>query len=325
MLDAMRHAEMGDDMMQADPTVNKLEALAAERVGMEAALFVPSGTMGNLVSLMVHGRPGDMVFHGEKSHVTNYEAGGLSGIASLMPYALPDDNGYIKPEDLIAAIHPEDVHLPRPTILCIENTHNLTGGRITPIDHHAKLCATARDLGLKVHLDGARIFNASVASGTPVSDYAAHVDSLTFCLSKGLSCPIGSIVAGSAEFVHEARRCRKRLGGAMRQAGCIAAAGIVALETMVDRLAKDHANARLLAKGLSALPGFRVDMDAVETNMVYVDIADTGMKSDILAARLKDGGVLVSAMSPFIRLVLHRHIDTAAVKEALERIKAALT
>jgi len=224
-------------------------------------------------------------------------------------------------DEVAAAIRKPNVHYPTPRVLCLENTHNRSGGRVVPLDLHRRLCGVAHERGLKVHLDGARIFNAQVAAGIPASEWARDADSVVFCLSKGLSCPLGSVVVGDAEFIERARHSRKRIGGGMRQAGIIAACGIVALESMIDRLAEDHANAKLLAQGLSEVPGLRVDLDKVETNMVYVDHSATGLSTDEVLARVKSAGVLASGSPPKrVRLVTHRHIDRPAIAEAVKRI-----
>jgi len=326
MYDAMRTAELGDDVFGEDPTVNKLETLAAKLIGKPAAMLVASGTMGNLISLMTHAERGDEVIIDPESHIFYYEAGGLSAVAGLMPMPVKSHNGLIDPNDVADSIRAKDLHFPNPKLLCLENTHNRSGGRVVPLDLHRKLCQTARNNGLKVHLDGARIFNAAIAAKIPASAYAAEVDSIMFCLSKGLCCPIGSIVAGSTDFIEKARRNRKRIGGGMRQAGFIAAAGIVGLETMFDRLAEDHANAKLLAEGLSQIPGLSVNPAEVETNMVFTDHTKTGLTTDEIVERFKTAGVLVSTRPPtHFRMVLTRHHDRSLVEEAVRRIRNSLT
>ncbi len=326
MLEAMRAAPLGDDIFGEDPTVNRLEAMAARMFGKEAAMLVISGTMGNLASLMTHGGPGDEVIIDPESHIFCYECGGFASVAGLMPMPVRSHNGLLDPEEVAAAIRKPNIHFPRPRLLCLENTHNRSGGRVIPLDLHKRLCAVAREHGLSVHLDGARIFNASVASGVPASAYAEDADSIMFCLSKGLSCPLGSMVVGSAEFIDRARRSRKRIGGGMRQAGVIAAAGIVALEKMIDRLADDHANAKILARGISDIPGYRVDVEAVETNMVYVDHSGSGLANDEVIARLKSTGVLANPSPPNrVRFVVTRHHDRETVAEVVKRVRSAWT
>jgi len=325
MLEAMHTAPLGDDTYDEDPTVQRFERLAAERMGKEAALLVISGTMGNLVSLMAHAGPGDEVILDPDSHIFYYEAGALAGVAGLMPMPVAGHDGMLDPDEVAAAVRKKNLHYPRPRLFCLENTHNRSGGRVTPLELHRRLCRVARQHGLAVHLDGARIFNAAIAAGVPPAAYTEDVDSVMFCLSKGLSCPLGSVVAGSREFIERADRARKRVGGGMRQAGVIAAAGIVALETMVERLAEDHANAKLLARGIGEIPGLRVDLRTVETNMVYVDHVGTGKSTDELLALLKRAGVLASGRPPRqVRLVTNRHHDQAAVEDALRRIRRAV-
>ncbi|MEX1368500.1 MAG: GntG family PLP-dependent aldolase [Nannocystaceae bacterium] len=325
MLEAIASASLGDDTYDEDPTVARLEALAAERLGTEAALLVLSGHMGNLIALMVHAKPGDEVFLDQDSHIFYYEVGSLASVAGLMPWPLRSTGGQLDPEQLRASIRERDIHYPRASLLCLENTHNRAGGRVVPVARHRELCRVAHEHGLRVHLDGARIFNAAIAAGVPVTEYTRDVDSLMLCLTKGLSCPLGSVLAGSREFVQQAEQVRRRLGGGMRQAGVIAAPGIVALESMVDRLADDHRHARRLAEGIAGIPGLAVDLPAVETNMVYVDHEGSGLSTEALLARLRDAGVIASGRPPTkLRLVTHRHHDETTIDEALERIRRAM-
>ena len=325
MLEAIRRAPLGDDVFGEDPTVRKLEDMAASRLGKEAGLLVVSGTMGNLVSLMAHSSRGDEVIVDLDSHIFYHEVGSIAAIAGLMPMPVRNHDGMLDPDEVAAAIRKPNIHYPQPRILCLENTHNRSGGRIIPLDLHKKLCDIAHERGLKVHLDGARIFNAEVATGIPASEWAKDADSVMFCLSKGLSCPIGSLVVGDSEFIAKARRYRKQIGGGMRQAGIIAACGIVALETMVDRLAEDHANAKHLAQALAEFKCFRVDVNKVETNMVYVDHSPTNLSTEEVLLRLEKQGVLASGSPPNrIRFVTHRHIERSMIKEAVSRIKRAM-
>jgi len=325
MLEAMREAQLGDETYGEDPTVRKLEAMSAERFGKEAALLVVSGTMGNLVSLMAHTRPGDEVVLDSESHIFYYEGGGLANVAGLMPMPVPSRRGLMAADDLRASIRGKDVHFPAPRLLCLENTHNRGGGTVTPLPLHRELCRVARDHGLSIHLDGARIFNAALAAGVSVREYAETVDSVMFCLTKGLSCPLGSVVVGSSEFIAHANRARRRLGGGMRQAGIIAAAGIVALEQMVDRLVEDHAHARLLADGIAHIRGLRVDVQAVETNMVYVDHTPSGLDTEEILRRFLRKGIVAEGRPPgHIRFVTNRHHDPRTVAEALQRIWLAM-
>lgn len=326
MLAAIATATLGDDTYDEDPTVARLEALAAARLGTEAALLVLSGHMGNLVALMVHAGPGHEVILDRDSHVFYYEVGSLASVAGLMPWPLASVAGCLDPDEVAAAIRGRDLHYPRARVLCLENTHNRSGGRVVPVDRHRALCRVAKERGLAVHLDGARIFNAAIAAGVPVTEYTKDVDSVMVCLTKGLSCPLGSILAGSRAFVQRAKEVRRRIGGGMRQAGVIAAPGIVALETMVERLAEDHANARRLAEGLAGVPGLAVELAAVETNMVNVDHRGTGWSTDEVLARLAAGGVIASGRPPHhVRLVTNRHHDAGVIDEAVERIRSALT
>jgi threonine aldolase len=326
MFRAMASAPLGDDIHDTDPTVHRLEALAAERMGKEAAILTISGNMANLIALMCHGVPGDEVLIDPESHIYYYESGSMASVAGLMPMPVRSDRGLIDPDDVAAAIRERDVHYPTPCLLCLENTHNRGGGRVVPLDRHRALCRAAHEHGLAVHLDGARIFNAAIAAGVPVTEYARDVDSVMFCLSKGLSCPLGSVLCGSRQLIAKADRARKRLGGGMRQAGIIAAAGIVALETMVDRLADDHANARRLATLLADVPGLHIDPAEVETNMMYVDHRPSGLSTAQVVALLERHGVLVSDRPPtHIRLVTHRHHDAAVIEEVAKRIRKAMT
>ena len=325
MLEAIATAELGDDTYDEDPTVHRLEAMAAERVGTEAALLVPSGHMGNLIALMVHASPGDEVIVDRDSHIHCYEGGSLASVAGLMPCVLSSVDGRLDPDEVAESVRERDVHYARPRLLCLENTHNRSGGRVVPLSHQRALCRVARDKGLSIHLDGARIFNAAIAAGVAPADLVQDVDSVMFCLSKGLSCPIGSLLCGTAAFIEQADHVRRRLGGGLRQAGVIAAPGIVALETMVDRLAEDHARARRLAEGLGALPGWQVDLDSVQTNMVNADHQPSGMGTGAVLSALAARGVIASGRPPHrVRFVTNRHHDDAAIDEALRRIAGAL-
>ncbi|MBV9082904.1 MAG: aminotransferase class I/II-fold pyridoxal phosphate-dependent enzyme [Acidobacteriaceae bacterium] len=325
MLDAISSAPLGDDTYDEDPTVRKFEAMAAAMLGKEAAMLTISGHMGNLSSLMAHAHPGDEVLLDPESHIFYYEAGSLANIAGLMPMPVRAQAGIIDPDDLKASIRSRNLHYPVPRLVCLENTHNRSGGRAIPLDIHNSLCQVAHEHGVSVHLDGARIFNAAVRHAVPASAYAAEVDSVMFCLSKGLSCPLGSVVVGSEEFIARADSCRKRLGGGMRQAGVIAACGIVALEKMIARLAEDHATAQILAHGLNRIPGLHVDLSTLDTNMVYVDHSRTGVSTNEILARWKKAGVLASGRPPrHVRLVTNRHHDRAIIEEAVRRIETTI-
>jgi threonine aldolase len=322
MREAMAMAEVGDDVFGEDPTVRRLETMAAERMGKEAAVFVASGTMGNLVSILAHCGRGDEAIVGSEAHVLHYEAGGAPGLGGIELRTVPnDDHGMLDLDALEATVRPENVHMPRTALVCLENTHNRCGGGVLTVEETAAVARIARRHGVAVHLDGARIFNAAVALGVEPSALAAEVDSVTFCLSKGLSAPVGSLVCGSAGFIQRARRMRKMVGGGMRQAGVIAAAGIVALEQMVDRLAEDHEHAQLLACGLAPLPGIRIDPAAVQTNIVVFGV-DDGVT---LQRRLRDAGVLTTAFGPTrVRMVTHHGITRADIEEALERARRVI-
>ncbi|MCS7324258.1 MAG: low-specificity L-threonine aldolase [Anaerolineae bacterium] len=274
MREAMAAAEVGDDVFGEDPTVNRLQEMAAARLGFEAALLVCSGTMGNLTALLAHCGRGDEIIVGDQSHIYIYEGGGSAVIGGIHPRAIPNQpDGTLRLEDIEQAIRPKDAHHPETRLICLENTHNrMAGAALTP-EYTQAVVALAQRHGLRVHIDGARIFNAAVALGVDVRALTAGADSVMFCLSKGLGAPVGSILCGSRAFIQLAHRRRKVLGGGMRQAGVIAAAGIVALEQMVDRLHEDHANARLLAEQLAHIPGLRVETARVQTNMVYFDLA----------------------------------------------------
>ncbi len=321
MREAMARAVVGDDVFGEDPTVRELEAVAAEMVGKEAAVFVPSGTMGNLVAVLTHTQKGDEVLLEAEAHIYYYEVGSISAVAGVLPRPISGRAGYIAPEQVRAAVRSPNIHFPPPRLLCLENTHNRAGGVPFGPAQVDAVCATAHDLGLAVHLDGARIFNAAVALGVSPSALTQSVDSVMFCVSKGLSAPVGSLLLGSGEFVTRARRFRKMVGGGMRQAGVIAAAGLVALQTMVSRLAEDHRNAQRLARGLATIAGLSVDLERVRTNMIIVQLAEGGPTAPVLVARLRTEGVLVAPIGPMtIRLVTHRHISNALVDAALERI-----
>jgi threonine aldolase len=321
---AMAECEVGDDVFGDDPTVNRLEALAAETAGMEAALFVASGTMGNLASLLTHGGRGRDVILGDESHIYHYENGGASALGGLVfrPVATNAD-GTLPIEALRKAIHlpAHDYHYrhyTRPGVICLENTHNRCGGRVLQPAYFAEVAALAAEHGLPVHLDGARLFNAAVAAGRPITDWTQHVSSVQLCLSKGLSAPVGSLICGSAPFVNEARRMRKLLGGGMRQAGVIAAPGIVALTDMVARLADDHRNARLLADGVASLPGVVLDPPEVDTNIVVFRMPGV-TQAEAFEVALEREGVQVSNFGGGrLRVVTHDGITEADCRAAVE-------
>jgi threonine aldolase len=321
---AMAEAAVGDDVFSEDPTVNELEALAADQLGKDAGLYVPSGTMANLVAVMTHTQKGDEVLLEAESHTFLNEAGGISAVAGVFPRTIVGRLGYIAPEQLRGTIRSPDVHHPPSRLLCLENTHNRAGGIPFSPEEMNAICSTAHELGLMVHLDGARIFNAAVAVGVPVKAIVRECDSVMFCVSKGLSAPVGSVLVGGRTFIDRARRFRKMVGGGMRQAGVIAAAGVVALKTMVNRLAEDQANARRLAEGLAAVPGLSVDLTRVRTNMVLLEVSDALGSAAEFVARMKREGVLAFDVDArTIRLVTHRHIVQSDVDRAIDAVRRA--
>jgi len=318
---AMAAAEVGDDVWEEDPTVQRLEARAAERFGKEAGLFVASGTMGNQVAVMAHTRPGQEVIADADSHVLSYEVAGIARLSLCQTRGLETARGLPTPEQVRAAIRPMNIHIPVTGLVCLENTHNRHSGVAFTPDEVAAVAAVAREHGIPVHLDGARIFNACVALGRQPWEYGTVVDSVQLCLSKGLGAPVGSLLVGSREFIREARRMRKLLGGGMRQVGVLAAAGLIALEKMVDRLAEDHANARRLAEGLAGLPSIGIDLGRVQTNIVIFHVHRPGG-----AGQLVDGcrarKVKVHAIGPdSIRCVTHKDVDADDVERALAVIR----
>ncbi|MCU0491697.1 MAG: low-specificity L-threonine aldolase [Chloroflexaceae bacterium] len=327
MREAMLRAELGDDVFGDDPTVNRLEALAAETVGKEAAMLVPSGTMGNLVALLSHCGRGQRVICGNESHIYVYEGGGASALGGLVYHTVPNlPDGSLEAQALAAALPTlDDPHQAPAGVCCLENTHNRCGGVVLSPDYMAAVHAQAQAAGLPLHLDGARVFNAAVALGVHVRELTRHVDTVQFCLSKGLSAPVGSILAGPAPFIQTARRFRKMLGGGMRQAGVLAAAGIVALSEMVERLADDHANARTLAEGLAALPGIRLDMNRVQTDIVIFELAAEGLTPAQFLAALREAGVLMVGMGgQRVRAVTHYGISAGDVQAAVQAVAAVL-
>lgn len=318
MRQAMATAEVGDDVYGEDPTVNRLEAVAAERFGKEAGLFVPTGTMGNQVSLLAHTGRGDEVILEEGSHIVNYEVAGMAVMGALMPRTLRGHHGILDPEQVRAALRPPNIHTPRTALIALESTHNRGGGTCYPLEVLAEMGRLGREHGVPIHLDGARIFNASVALSIPVRDFAAHAESVQFCFSKGLGAPVGSMVVGTRDFIQRARKYRKMLGGGMRQAGILAAACLVALETMVDRLADDHANARLLAEGLAEIPGVEIDLKRVQTNIVIFAVRSPRADAAAFARAMAARGVLVHQISPdSIRLVTHKDVGRDDILVAL--------
>ncbi len=322
MREAMARAEVGDDVFEDDPTVRDLEHRAASRFGKEAGLFVPSGTMGNLIALMVHARPGEEVLVEERSHTYNNEVGGAGAVAHVLTRTLPSRRGLLDVEVVRRACRPGNLHNPRTALLVVENTHNFWGGAVVPLASLAALREVTRAAGAALHLDGARIFNACVATGVEPAAWGAACDTLTFCLSKGLGAPAGSVLVGSRAFVDQARRARKMLGGGMRQVGVLAAPGLVALEEGPRQLARDHARARALAAGVAAIPGAVVDVDACETNILFVRTARGASSYGPIVEGLGRRGVLAVALGELgIRFVTHRDVDDRDVERALEALR----
>jgi threonine aldolase len=327
MREAMTHAEVGDDVYGEDPTINRLEVLAAEKVGKEAAVLVPSGTMGNLAALLTHCERGQRVLLGSESHIFHYEVGGAAALGGLAYHLLPNlPDGTIEMAALEEALAhgPHDMHHAAPGVICLENTHNRCGGAVVSPDYMAQVHALAQRRGLPLHLDGARIFNAALALGIDARELTQHADSVQFCLSKGLAAPVGSLVAGSAPCIQRVRRMRKMLGGGMRQAGIIAAAGMVALTQMVERLHEDHENARLLAAELAQIPGVRLDPARVQTNMVMLQLEDGQMAAPHFLAALREEGVLMGDSGANIRAVTHYGITAADVRAAAAAVRKVL-
>lgn len=321
MREAMAEAEVGDDVYGDDPTVNRLEALAAEMVGKEASIFTPSGTMGNLLALLIHCQRGDEAIVGERSHIYMNEAGGMSALGGIHPRPLRNQkDGALALEEIHSAIRPEDVHQPITRLICIENTQNNCGGVALSVEYTRQVGEIAQANNLKFHIDGARIFNAAAVLGAEVKDLVSPADSVMFCLSKGLASPVGSMLAGTKAFIARARHLRKMLGGGMRQAGVLAAAGIVSLEKMSKRVGDDHARAKKLADGLRKIPGILLEEGAPFTNMVYFDIADNvPFDEKQLCEKMSNHEVLIDwAGARRIRLVTHYAIDDAGVEKTVQ-------
>lgn len=323
MQEAMRHAELGDDGREGDPTVQKLEALAARKMGKQAALYLPSGTMANLCSLLTHTSRGSEVLLERTAHIISYENSGLALLGSLFYRPITGTRGAM---DLTALEFAFESGLASkqlaPALVCMETTHNTAGGAVLPLDHMAGVQQIARAKGAKVHLDGARIFNAAVALGVDASRIAAYADSVCFCVSKGLSAPVGSLLCGSSDFVARARHFRRMLGGAMRQSGIVAAAGIVALETMVERLREDHAHARLLAEGFQQIDPSLVNASSIETNIVRVDVSGSGRSAQQWVNDLAAEGIATSDYGRTqLRFVTHRHIGAVEVEQAVAAVR----
>lgn len=327
MREAMAKAEVGDDVYGEDPTINQLQEVAAEKMGKAAGLFIPSGTMGNLLAVLVHCQRGDEVIMGDKGHTFLYEAGGISALGGVFAHTLPNQaDGTLKLEDIQAAIRPDDIHHPISKLVILENTQNRCGGVVLSKEYLHDAGKLAHEHGMKLHIDGARIFNAAVASKTSVKDMVKAADSVTFCMSKGLCAPVGSVLCGSHEFVNKARRLRKMLGGGMRQAGILAAAGLVALDSMVDRLSEDHRRASEIASGLLPLRGIHFEMGFPQTNMVFPSLGSEvkGNAAEI-ARKLAAEGIKVGVTGERrLRLVTHAWVDDAAVEQTLGAFEKVL-
>jgi threonine aldolase len=324
MREAMARAEVGDDVWDEDPTVKRLEAMAAARVGKESALFVSSGTMGNLLCVLAQTHSGQEVVLDLDSHIFNSEVGGAAVIGGVQMLPVKTERGFLTPDQVKSAVRPANIHIAPTGLVCLENTHNRHGGTCCTPEEIAAVAAAAHAAGVPVHLDGARLFNAAVALKRDAREFVQHVDSVTFCVSKGLSAPVGSLICGSAAFVERARRFRKMVGGGMRQAGIIAAAGIVSLERMVNRLADDHANARTLAEAVARMPGLRVDLASVQTNIVVIrvdrgDAARSATATQELVTGCAACKVKIHAMGPAaIRCVTHKDVDAEDIRRAID-------
>ena len=327
MREAMAEAEVGDDVYRDDPTVNRLEALAANMLGKESALFVPSGTMGNLLALLVHCQRGDEAIVGDKSHIYLNEAGGMSALGGIQPCPVPNQpDGTLALDDILASIRTEDVHHPITRLICLENTQNICGGIPLTAAYTREVGELARKNNLSLHIDGARIFNAAAAQNVSIRDLVDPADSVMFCLSKGLASPVGSMLVGTSKFIARARHLRKMLGGGMRQVGVLAAAGIISLEKMTTRLADDHARARKLADGLRNVKGVLVDESSPYSNMVYLNLA-SDVKVDaakIIDSALKQGVLLDCENARRFRLVTHYWVDDKAVDKVIQVFKTAM-
>jgi len=324
---AMAAAEVGDDVFGEDPTVNRLQERAAEVFGKEAALFVPTGSMGNQIAVKLHTKPGQEIIIEERGHIFNFEMGTPSVVSGVLirPVKSQDGSGMLTWDEIAPALHVNQPYYAAPTgLICLENTHNFAGGSVMTAEHCADICDQAHAVNLPVHMDGARIFNASVALNTPIAELTKKCDSVQFCLSKGLGAPAGSILVGKKDLINEARSWRKRLGGGMRQIGILAAAGLIALEESPKRLHIDHENARRLAEGLVAIEGIAIDLEKVVTNIVIFDIAETGKTSAEICSALKDKGILAIGFGNLIRMVTHCDISNNDVQTTIRQLQSIL-
>ncbi|WP_425447195.1 low-specificity L-threonine aldolase [Dethiothermospora halolimnae] len=327
MRKAMYEAEVGDDVYGEDPTINKLEKIAAEKLGKEAALFVPTGTMGNQLALLCHTNRGEEIILEDWAHIYRYEVAGLSFLSGLQAKTIKGHNGIMNVNDVKDAICKDmDIHHPQTGLICLENTHNMAGGVVVPPEKMKEIYDLAKGNNIPVHLDGARVFNAATYLDCDVKEITQYTDSLMCCLSKGLSAPVGSILAGNKEFIERARRFRKMLGGGMRQAGILAAAGIIAIEGMTKRLYEDHKNIKLLSQGLGNIDGIEIDEETINTNILMINVKNTGYKSNELVAKMKDRGILTSEVTDeIIRFVTHRHISKEDIDYSIKVINEILS
>ena len=327
MLDAITGAELGDDVFQEDPTVNRLEDLAATKFNKEAALFVPSGTMANLVAVLSHCQRGDEVILGDQAHTFLYEAGGISAFGGVHSRQIPNqEDGTLLLEDIKKSIRKEDVHFPPTRLICLENTHNRCLGMPLSVDYTNSVTEIAKNNSLSVHVDGARIFNAAVSLDVSVTELTDNIDSVSFCLSKGLSAPAGSMLCGNKDFIEKARRNRKALGGGMRQAGVLAAAGLVALEKMTDRIIDDHENARTLAEGISNIDGIRINLDRVKTNIIYFSLDHPKVGGALLLEKMVEQNIHFFELGPsWFRLVTHAGVSKDDIDDIVREFERILS
>lgn len=325
MREAMARAEVGDDVYGEDPTASRLQERASELFGKEAGLFVPSGTMGNQIAVRLHTEPGQEVIIEERSHMFNLEMAGMAVISGALAHPIRCADGMMDWDTIAEAVRPTTSYYAQTGLVAIENTQNLAGGTVMPFDRMQDIVDRAHGLGLPVHLDGARIFNAAIVLKRDVAEIASLFDSVMFCLSKGLGAPVGSMLVGPREFIDRAVPVRRMLGGGMRQVGVLAAAGLVALETMTARLEDDHANAQVLARGLAEIRGLKIDPERVQTNILVFDVAGAGQTAAEFSAKLKQRGVLANAISPLnVRMVTHKDVSRDDCETALGAIREAL-